>query len=231
MKRIIVICVLLGTLMSLSAAGYYLGADGGVTFNTVVAGKGYRNYKYDYRVGYKAEVPFLVTFNDYVGLESGVAIYDKNYRYYQKVDVGSSTQVNFDYIIRNGFLSFPLSFRASFPIDDFSLFLSLGGYLGVWLYGGREGTAVNQNDIEVKVKDNVDFSAYNRFDGGLRLRVGADYSFYSFRIYTAFEYLYSLTDMNKKQRNGAYPIHNSTFSITLGILYRFNSESPAVDVE
>lgn len=227
--------------MSLSAAGYYLGADGGVTFNTVVAGKGYRNYKYDYRVGYKAEVPFLVTFNDYVGLESGVAIYGKNYRYSQKVEydvrgtfsgrVEHISQVNFDYIIRNGFLSFPLSFRASLPIGDFSLFLSLGGYVGVWLYGGREGTAINQNDIEVKVKDNVDFSAYNRFDGGLRLRVGADYSFYSFRIYTAFEYLYSLADMNKKQRNGAYPIHNSTFSITLGILYRFNSESSALDAE
>ncbi len=28
--------------------------------------------------------------------------------------------------------------------------------------------------------------------------------------------------MNRRQRNGSYPIHNSTFAIPLGLLYRIN---------
>lgn len=223
MKKVIVFFTLLLTLMSLSALSWYIGGDGGVTFNTVVAGNGYRDYKYDYRVGYKAEVPVVISFNDYVGLESGVAIYGKNYKYSQSVKYNNQT--NFNYIIRNGFISFPFSVRASYPIKDFSVFLSLGGFMGVWVYGRREGTAINQNDWTVDVSEKTNFSYYNRFDAGIRVRVGADYEFYSFKVYASCEYLYSLSDMNKKQRHGAYQIHNSTFSVTLGILYRFNGSN------
>ena len=229
MKKFIVFCVFLFVLMNLSAVDYHIGANGGVTFNTVVAGKGYRDYTYDYRTGYKAGVPFVVSFNDYFGLESGIAVYGKNYRYTQSVEYNNQT--NFDYVIRNGFLSFPLSVYASYPMKDFFVFLSLGGYVGVWLYGSREGTAFNQNDRKVDVSEKIDFSYYNRFDGGIRLCLGAGYEFHSFEIYTAFEYLYSISDMNKRQKYGSFPIHNSTFSITLGLLYRINGNTTVDGVE
>ncbi len=224
MKRIIVICTLLVFLISLSASEYYIGADGGVTFNTVIAGSGYRDYKYDWRQAYKAEVTFAAALNNYFALESGISMYEKNYEYSQSVEYNNN-QTNFDYTIRNGFLSFPFSVRSSYPIKDFSFFLSLGGYVGVWIYGFREGTAINQNGREVDVSEKTDLSYYNDFDGGIRLRVGADYKFYSFKIYTALEYLYSISDMNKRQKRGAYPIHNSTFAITVGLLYRINGNS------
>ncbi len=219
MKKLTVFCIFLLSLMSLSAAVYYVGADGGVTFNSVIAGKGYRDYKYDYSVGYKAEVPVVISFNDYLAFESGVSIYGKNYKYSQSV----KDQVNFDYTINNGFLSFPFSLKVSYPIKDFSLFLSLGGYMGGWLYGSREGTAVSQNDREVDVSEKTDLSHYNRFDAGIRVRIGAGYEFYCIKVYTAVEYLYSLSDMNKRQKYGSYPIHNSTFALTLGLLYRINN--------
>ncbi len=222
MKKTITLLSLVLVAFSLSAATYYVGADGGVTLNNVIAQKGYRNYDYSMGVGYKVSIPIVITFNDNLGLESGVSVYGKYYKYSQTVDAGGKKQANFDLNIRNGFLTFPVAFRLAFPISNFEIFTTLGGYLGAWVYGNRSGSVINGNDKSESVNEYTDLSLYNRFDAGVRSTVGAGVNFGQFLAYLQGEYDFSITDMNKRQKYGSYKIHNSTFLVTLGILWGIN---------
>lgn len=223
MKKTIIILMLVLASFSLSAAVYYVGAEGGVTLNTVIAGKGYRDYKYNLGVGYKVSVPFVVEFTDNLGLETGLSVYGKYYRYSQVVNAYGKKQTNFDLDVRNGYLSLPVAFRLSVPVSSsFDIFTTLGGFMGFWVYGNRSGSVVNGNSAKESVNEYTDLSLYNIFDAGVRATLGAGMSFGPFLGYLEGEYCLSLTDMNKSQKYGSYHIHNSTFLVTLGILWGIN---------
>lgn len=222
MKKTIVILMLILASFSLSAAVYYVGAEGGVTLNSVIAGKGYRDYKYNLGVGYKASLPFVITFTDNLGLETGLSVYGKYYKYSQEVSTGNSKQMNFNLDVRNGFLTLPIAFRLSFPVSSFDIYTTLGGYMGFWVYGNRSGVVINGNSEKESVNEYTDLSLYNIFDAGVRASIGAGMNFGHFFGYLQGEYCLSLTDMNKAQKYGSYPIHNSTFLVTLGILWGIN---------
>lgn len=87
MKRTFAILMLFSVMLTLSAATYYVGAEGGLAVNTVVAGKGYRNYKYSAEIGFKSSIPVVIMFTDNLGLDTGLAMYGKNYKSYQTVTV------------------------------------------------------------------------------------------------------------------------------------------------
>ncbi len=212
------IITLLTVMLSLGAASYYAGMDGGVTFNTVIAGTGYRSYEYDWGTGYRFSFPFVVTFNDNIALETGLAMYGKNYRYFQNTESGSVKQTNFDLTVENGFISFPLLLRYYLPLGNFDFYTAIGGWMGVWVYGSREGFVVNANSKKESVDEKTNLSLYNRFDAGAALKLGVDVDFGSCRAYVEGEYGLSLTDMNKNQKHASYPVHNSTFSVTFGCL-------------
>lgn len=224
MKKALTIFLLSLSVFTLSATDYYLGAEGGIAFNTVVAGKGYRNYKYSVSSGYKVSVPFTIMFTKNYGLDTGLSLYGKNYKYSQRVAVSStSNQTNFNLKIENIFLELPVSFRLNFPLKSFDLYCSLGGYVGWWLYGDRSGTTINGNGNGEAVDEITDLSLYNRIDAGVSVEFGADINFYErFRSYIEAEIAFSATSMNKKQKFGAYLTHNATLSITLGMNARFN---------
>ena len=222
MKKTIIILSLLLSVMTLNAATYYVGAEGGVTFNTVAAARGYRNYRYRSAVGYKVSIPFVVTFNDNLGLETGVAVYAKNHKYSQTVSASGTTQRNFDLIVNNGFVTLPLLFRFTVPMNQFDIYASVGGFAGYWVYARKTGVVLNGNSKEENVDTMTDLSLYNQIDAGLSAKIGAGISFGSFRGYVEGEYDFSLTSMNKAQKYGDYRVHNSTFSITLGILWGIN---------
>lgn len=223
MKKTIILLSLLLTALTLSAATFYTGAEGGLTFNSIAASKGYRSYDYGMAMGFKASVPVVVTFSDNLGLETGISFYSRNYSYSQNVKNDSGEmQSNFDLVIQNGFITLPVMFRFSIPAGDFDFYTSLGGFAGFWLYGKRDGSVRNGNDRTEEVSERTDLSLYNRFEAGVSLKIGADMNFGSFRGYVEGEYDFSLTDMNKDQKYGAYRVHNSTFSVTLGILWGIN---------
>lgn len=225
MKKIVTILMLffvMVTLCATSATTYYVGAEGGLTINRVVAGKGYRNYKYSTGMGYKASVPVVIMFTDNLGLDTGLSMYGKNYKSSQTVLVDGKDQVNYNLEVTNGFLELPVSFRASISLDNFDFYITAGGYMGLWLYGNRSGTVVNANEKTESVNETTDLSLYNRFEAGLNTKIGAAINFGSFKGYAQYEYSFALTDMNKGQKYGAYPIHNSTSSFTLGLLWGIN---------
>ncbi len=218
MKKAISILTLLCVMLALPAVSYYVGADGGVTFNTVIAGKGYRNYEYDWGTGYKASIPFVVEFSDNLALETGFSLYGKSYNYSQKVETGETKQTNFDLSVRNGFVTLPLLVRFSVPFGKFGLYSSLGGWVGFWAYGTRSGSVVNGNDNSESVSEKSDLSLYNRFDAGVSAKLGFDVDLGPVMGYVEGEYDLALTDMNVRQKYGSFPIHNSSFSVTVGAL-------------
>lgn len=221
-KAITLLCLVLVT-FSLNAATYYVGAEGGVAFNSVVANKGYRNYEYKMGVGYKASIPVVIKFNDIIGLETGVSVYGKYYKYSQEVvGYNNNKQTNFNLEIKNGFVTFPVALRLSYPISQFDIYTTIGGYLGVWAYGSRSGSVINGNEKSENVSEKTDLSLYNRFDSGVRVSVGTGVNFGSFYGYIQVEYDFSITDMNKRQKHGAYRVHNSTLLVTLGLLWGIN---------
>ena len=221
MKKTIIILLSLMTLLNLDAATCYTGLDGGLTLNSVVAAKGYRNYEYDMALGFKTSLTVVTAFNDNLGLETGLSLYARNYSYSQKVAADTEEkQLNFDLVVQNGFLTLPVMFRFSIPRGDFDFYASLGGFAGLWLYGSRSGSVRNGNDIIEDVNEKTDLALYNRIEAGICAKLGADINFGSFKVYAEGEYDFSLTSMNKSQKYETYRVHNSTFCATLGILWR-----------
>ncbi len=221
MKKTVTILLLLSVMLSLSAATYYVGADGGMTANTVISGDGYRNYKYDARVGYRASLPVVVMFTDNLGLDTGIAVYGKYYNASQTVMNGIKSQENYNLNINNVFIELPLAFRASLPLGaSFDAYFSVGGYLGWWIYGQRTGSVINMNEVKENVNEKTNLSYYNRLDAGASTKIGFGYSFSSFRAYVESECALSITDMNRSQTYGSFPIHNFTYAVTLGLLWR-----------
>lgn len=222
MKKTITILILFSVMLSLNATTYYVGADGGLTINSIVAGEGYRKYEYSAQLGYKASVSVVIMFTDNLGLNTGLAMYGKNYKGFQTVSVDGENQENYNLEINNGFLEFPVAFRASISLQRFDFYGIAGGYMGLWLYGNRSGKVMNGNNKAQDVNESIDFSLYNRFEAGLIATTGVAINFGCFKGYAQYEYSFSLTDMNKSQKHGSFPIHNSTSSITLGLLWGIN---------
>ncbi len=236
MKRIIALTVIALTLFSLSAFTYHVGLSAGGDLNCIIAAKGYRNYEYGLKAGFTGGADFLLDFTKSLSLESGITYIGRDYSYKR----GSSI----DYRVNNGFLILPVALRLAFPLrasaetavenedgttetvtgkvdSGFSLFGGVGGYVGLWLYGKRSGSVMGFGEME-KVDEYTDLDSYNRFDAGVLASFGVGMDIGKIDAYVKLMYLQSLTDMNKKQSHGAYPIHNATVSLTLGVLWGIN---------
>lgn len=222
MKRIIAIIVFSAVMLTLGAATYYVGAEGGVTTNTVISGGGYRNYEYSWAPGYKASVPVIVEFNDTFALETGLSMYGKYYISSQMVTSGSYSFETYNLKVRNGFLELPASLRLTFRTNIADLYVSVGGYMGLWLYGSRSGKVMNLGAYYENVDEVTDLSLYNRFDAGLNAKYGFALNIGAFKIYAAIEMTYSLTDLNAGQKYNSSPLHNFTYSPQMGFLWGIN---------
>ena len=240
MKKCLVLVLLVLTVFSLGAVTYHVGISAGGDLNFVVAGKGYRDYRYGAKVGFTGGIDFVLDFTKHLSLESGITYMNKNYSY--KRSTSGVTTV--DYRVSNGYLLLPVEMRVTIPLpakvektvenedgtvstvtekgeSDFSLFLSGGGFVGVWLYGKRSGTVMGITGKE-SVDELTDLSVYNQFDAGFLVSLGVSMDIGKIDCYAKLGYMQSLTDMNKKQTYGSYPIHNSSVSLTLGALWGIN---------
>ncbi len=220
MKKTVAIIVISAVMLTLGAATYYVGADGGVTLGNVISGGGYRDYRYSWAAGYKASIPVVISLDENIAVETGVSMYGKYYRGSQFLT--SLFTYTYQLDVKNGFLEFPLSFRVTFPVNIVDIYLSLGGFMGAWLYGSRNGTVLDMNGKDVPVDEVTDLSYYNRFDAGMSAKFGVAVNLGAFKLYLENEASLSLTDMNVRQKHGANPIHNFTYAATLGVLWGIN---------
>ena len=222
MKKLIVLASLLLLMLSLSAASVSVGFEAGADCNMIISGKGYRNYEYTWKAGFTSSIPVIVEFTPSLSLETGFSYSFRNYGYSRTSDDNIKT---LDYTADNSFLELPLAFRYTytFPDSSWSLFASFGGFVGWWLTGRRYGKAYTI-DITPSLKDfnqETDLSNYNRFQSGVTASLGVKLKLDEKTDGTLrVGYSLALTDLHRAQKYGAYPVHNSTFSLVGGLMWR-----------
>ncbi len=218
MKKTAAIFTLLLVLCSLSAGSFYAGVEGGVGTNSIIRGENYKGYTYGSASGYTLSFPVICEFNGWAGFESGVTLGGKNYtleRWYS----GSAVE---DMRMNNVFIEVPLLVRFRTPAyQGLALYASLGGYLGWWSWGQMKGKAIGLEMTEMTSVDRqTDLSHRNRFEAGVGVAAGCTVDFSRLRVQFAVRYALSLTDMNLSQEKGGYPLHNSTFTVGCGLMWR-----------
>lgn len=232
MKKLITLMAVLLVVLSLGAeVKYSVGFEAGPDYNMVIAGKGYRNYEYKGGLNLTASVPVLIEFTPSLGLQTGISYSEKQYDYKRAAKnslMGSAYVVDtIDYTLYNEFLELPVAFRYTFNFgeSDWAVYGTAGGFVGWWLRGRRMGLAYS-TALEAgltQIDESVNFDYYNRFEAGINASVGVRWQFaQKWEAHVQFGYSLALTDMNRYQKHGAYPIHNSTFSITGGIMWGIN---------
>lgn len=232
MKKLVTLLTLVLVVFGLSAATVSVGVEGGADYNTIIAGKGYRDYKYSGKFSYTVSVPVVVEFTPSLGLETGLSFTEKDYHYKRTTGTLQYAELSnldtIDYTLYNGFVSFPVAFRYTLSFgeeSDLALYATAGGFVGYWVKGRRTGKVLGASlsVASENIDEAVNFDYYNRFDAGLLATLGLKWQFSEkFDAFVEAGYSLSLTDMNKHQKHGSYPIHNSTVTISGGIMWGIN---------
>jgi hypothetical protein len=208
---------------------WYVGLEGGYTYNTVYTTSGYRAFtEYDSGNGFMLGIPVQYAFFDWLSVQSGLQYTQKNYslkRTYIKSDEYC------DWI--NSYIEVPLLAHFSFGgsgsggFRGLRGFMDAGGYLGFWAQSRRKGVAAHffptnesptipdEHFDEIVSWDN---ERDNRFEAGLALGLGVQYRFEPFVFYVAGRYHYGLTDMQKDYMKDQVPRINDTLSVQAGVI-------------
>ncbi len=228
MKKTIAVLLLLLAMFSLSAVSVSVGVEAGADYNGIISGEGYRNYSYSNRIGFTASVPVLVTLTPSLALETGLTYYMKNYGYSRTVEDDSAAVKTLDYNRYNHFIEIPVALRYTDTLSEngtFSLFASFGGFIGFWVYGSRSGYAysISRTPGLLPFDEKTELENYNITQAGLESSLGVSWKL-SERAdaYMRAGYSITLTDLNRAQKHGSYPIHNSTVTLTGAVTWRVN---------
>ncbi len=217
-KRLLTLSVILLILLPLPAGTVYAGLESGVGAGSIIAGKNYKNYKYGSSSAYSLSIPVVYELNSWLGFESGISLCGRNYSV--EKSIGDLRVI--DLMKYNTFLTLPLRASFSYRADEyFSLFISLGGYCGYWIYGKEKGAVKGMNSI-TDVDSETDLSLKNRYEAGLAALFGCAVDLEKVRLRFFGQYDVDLTDMNRAQDNGGYPLHNSSLCVGCSVLWRFS---------
>ncbi len=235
MKKTASLILILFLVYSLGAAVVSVGCEMGPNYNMIIAGKGYRDYRYEGKFNLTARAPVVIEFTPSIGLQTGVVYIEREYGYRRSAVNKSLSAIStepyyfdtIDYEFHNQFLDFPLALRYTYTFGEsgWSVYGTLGGFAGFWIDSKRAGAGLNV-DLEPQmdaVSDELDLDYFNRFDAGVEAAVGVKWQF-SKKVdaHVSLGYALSLTDMNKAQEHGSYPVHNSTLSLTGGVMWGIN---------
>lgn len=224
MKKFISLLSLILLALSLSAATCYVGFEAGADYNMVIAGKGYRDYSYTGKFNFTSSLPVLIGLTPSIGIETGLSYYARDYGYRRTVKDGSDTYDTLDYVRYNHFIELPVALCYTFnrPDSDNAFFLSGGGFVGYWVSGKRAGLAYNMGTEPglTPFDEKTDLNSYNRFQAGIIMSLGMKWQLLeNMTCHIRLGYSLSLTDLNRYQKYGAYPIHNSTLYLTCGLMW------------
>lgn len=215
-------------IFSLPASALSVGLEAGADYNGIIAGAGYRSYTYSSKPGFTLSIPVLVELGPSLELETGLSYFMKNYGYSRTVEDDSTTIKTLDYSRYNHFIEVPVALRYTDTLgisSRVSLFASVGGFVGIWVYGSRSGRAysISRNPELIPFNEKTDLENYNICQAGVSASLGV-----RFRLsdrtdsYIRAGYSLALTDLNKAQKYGSYPIHNSTVTLTGAVTWRVN---------
>lgn len=227
MKKTIAALFFILMVFSLSAAALSVGLEAGADWNGIIAGEGYRNYTYSNKPGFTVSVPVLVGLMPSLELETGLSYTMKNYGYSRTVEDDPAAVRTLDYSRYNHFIEVPVALRYTDTLgsSDVSLFASAGGFVGLWIYGSRSGYAysISRNPGLIPFNEKTDLENYNICQAGVSASLGVRFKL-SDRAdsYIRAGYSLALTDLNRAQKYGSYPIHNSTVTLNGAVTWRVN---------
>lgn len=227
MKKTITALFFLLMVFSLSAAALSVGLEAGADWNGIIAGEGYRNYRYSNKTGFTVSIPVLLELMPSLELETGLSYTMKNYGYSRTVEDDSASVRTLDYSRYNHFIEVPVALRYTDTLGggSVSLFASVGGFFGLWVYGSRSGYAysISRNPGLIPFDEKTDLENYNICQAGVSASLGVKFKL-SDRAdsYIRAGYCLALTDLNRAQKYGSYPIHNSTVTLTGAVTWRVN---------
>jgi hypothetical protein len=202
------------------AKGWYVGLMVGGSSNTLDVKKTIFNGLWYSARGLNVEARVGYQFNEWFGIRSGVELVSKNYATKLTVDYAGVSN-KYQTYHQNQYLQLPL-------MADFSIggkvrwHLFLGGYVGFWLNGSRNGVAIplgNRNNDGSYAEDYVFNSTRdNRFDAGIIFGTGLGIACSRVvDINIDLLNLYGLTDVQKNYMRQLNPHYNTTFVLQAGV--------------
>lgn len=201
-----------------------MGLFGGIDRNTHVVDVGYAtDMKYTPMGGATAGLSAGYHPVGWLTLRADLAWVQKNYRLDR-----DSYYVSFMYTeSTNDYILLPLAAELSFG-RTFRVVAHVGGYVGYWLSGKREGQSlsvsylISGNDEDTFFEEDYAFDETrdNRLDAGLDFGVGMRLAVAKrFDVSVDMHWYYGLTDVQKSYMTNLNPRYNTTRALQFGIAY------------
>lgn len=241
MKKPIILLILLATMASASAqvssetetiqtaptslSGWSFGVQALYSINVLEADVAYQeNVRYVAGDGLGFSLNATYNVQPWLAFRGAIEAMPKNYVRYGAYDAttnvaGLMTQA------KNMYLNIPVV--ADFSIGGKLRFHArLGGYMGYWLTGRRQGISIPLTSVdpisEFDVPYEFDSRRDNRFDAGITSALAfSALCFNRIDLELALRLDYSLTDVQKQYTKYIHPRYNTTVLLTLGAAYKF----------
>ena len=223
-KYIWIVLLLLSVNFFQVSAQWKVGVMAGYTRNELSTSSGYF-YDRDYQTygGFTIGVPVRYEFKDWFALQADLSYVQKNYRM-TRGDIYENIYNN----TFNGFIELPVYAKFSFGGSKLKGFLNLGAYSGVWVASRVKGEIFNFSENSMyKYNESVSFDSRrdNRFDGGLLIGIGLQYSITEkLEVFAEGRYYYGLTDLQRNYMEKLMPRYNNTLVFQAGCMFKIGSK-------
>lgn len=204
-----------------------IGADVGITFNTLKLENSNNAVSTNNGYGYIISIPVKYKLNKHFYIETNPGLLQKNYTI--------ENQKRIIQKVNNSYFQLPVGIESSF---DLAPKISVNGLIGIygayWLSSKINGFAPNVFDIseqstgteeqinlqKINTTYNIDSKYDNRYEFGWTGRIGINYTFTTRLCFAIKGNLYrSLTDQQKSISELQRQKYNQTFAITMGASY------------
>ena len=225
-RKISMLLFMLALPFALYSSGWYVGIEGGYSYNLVHADSGWLNTSDENGHGFEFAVPVEYKVTDHFSVSSGIRYIMKASEYTKTVEEGSAYYIADDITKMHHFLEIPLTLRFSEGNDFVRGFVGVGGYVGVRLFDVDRGRSATQtiggNDSMVyhDYTEIIPFSGNDSlFDAGLLGEAGISFSFDDIGyLYLMGRYQYALTSLSKDYRM-AYHTYIDNVSAVVGFMF------------
>jgi hypothetical protein len=209
----------------------YVGLNAGYTNNTLYTSNSDSYYAFtEYRSGhgFTISIPVRYQFFSWLGVQLEPTFIQKNYSLHR---TGYYSPLYSEWT--NSFVDFPLMANLSLPVipklPQLRVFANAGGWLGVWAASHIKGTAQTTTAdaydpatsyLYYDYDEDVEFDSRrdNRFDAGLIIGGGLQYSLKICTFNVECRYYYTLTDLQKGYMRDLVPQMNDAIVVQTGVV-------------
>jgi hypothetical protein len=219
-------------------AQIYLGGSAGLSlakFNIAHEKSLSKESSTKYLAGLNIEVPILLKINKNVALQSGIGYYNMgsnvypanaSYNVINKQDpiYQALLNTNYNYILH--YLSIPLTFNVSIPINKFSLYARAGIYASYLIQGSIKETSTQNKTTYAIKKGDMKQSDFGTLIGiGATREIGKGYVFLDAKFMIGLNNIYNSSTSNiYYMYANNQKINNRGLCMNVGYMFRISKE-------